>query len=251
MKRMDYNCFTGNWPFHKIRCNTIEKLAALHRNAGIEVGVISSLEAIFYQDPYEAEKALAAEIAGTGYLQAMVLNPALPGWREDLQRAVKELNIKAVRLLPGFHDYRLTDPVMEEVAAALRRYHLPLLITLRLEDARTTWMFHPKSVELPELSAFLAQHRELPTLIANIQMHEIAALNDLWEQRTNLFFDTSGLKDGLFAIERLWETPARGHLVYGSLAPLFEMQSTLLTVEKAQLPAADRAGIFSHTSVFL
>lgn len=246
MNRIDYNCFTGNWPFHKVRCNTIAKLSALHHRVGIENGIVSSLEAIFYQDPYEAEKALAVEIAGTGYVQAFVCNPTLPGWREDLRRAVKELSIRAVRLLPGFHGYRLTDSLMEEVAAVLRAYSLPLILTLRLEDVRVTWMCHPQAVELQDVAAFLSKYPDIPTMVANIQKYELPALYGLLTQRDNLFLDTSGLKDGLFIMEQLHETPVKGHLVYGSLAPLFELQSTALLVEKAQIAETDREQIFNN-----
>ncbi len=36
MKRMDFNGFAGNWPFFRLRNNTVEKLAALHSRCGIE-----------------------------------------------------------------------------------------------------------------------------------------------------------------------------------------------------------------------
>ena len=62
MEHMDFNCFTGNWPFYRVRYNTVEKLAQLHSRIGITGGYISALEAIFYQDPYEAELALAKEL---------------------------------------------------------------------------------------------------------------------------------------------------------------------------------------------
>ena len=47
MKRIDFNCFSGNWPFHKVRYNTVEKIAQLHQRCGVEGGFISACEAIF------------------------------------------------------------------------------------------------------------------------------------------------------------------------------------------------------------
>lgn len=244
MKRLDFNCFSGNWPFHKVRYNTLEKLAELHHRVKIEGGFVSSLEAIFYQDPYEAEKSLAKEIEGTEYMQAMVLNPMLPAWKDDLARAVKELNIKAVRLMPGFHNYRLTDAVMDEVADALRSYRLPLIITLRMEDERITWMFHPKTVDLNDVIAFLGKYDDIPTIVANIRCHQVEALYSLFERRLNLFIDVSGFKDGLFPVEKAWQSPAQGHIVYGSLAPIFELQSTVLNVDAADIGPDAKEEIF-------
>ena len=95
-----------------------------HRSCGIEGGFVSALESIFYQDPYEAEVLLAEAVKGTAYRHAMILNPTLPGWKDDLARAVRELDIKAVRLVPGFHGYKLTDAVMDEVTSLLVQYDL-------------------------------------------------------------------------------------------------------------------------------
>ena len=151
MRRMDFNGFTGNWPFFRVRSNTVEKLAQLHQRCGIEGGFVSSLEAIFYQDPYEAELQLSRQLKGSAYMHAMVLNPTLPGWKDDLKRAAQQLNIKAVRLVPGFQGYALTDPALEEVMANLREYGLPLIITLRMRDERTMWMIQPESIPVEDL----------------------------------------------------------------------------------------------------
>ena len=67
MKRLDLNCYCGNWPFFRVRYNTVEKIAQLHSRCGIEGGFISAIEAIFYQDPYEAEVQLAKQLEGTLY----------------------------------------------------------------------------------------------------------------------------------------------------------------------------------------
>jgi len=245
MKRLDFNCFTGNWPFHKVRYNTVAKITELHKRVNIEGGIISSLEAIFYQDPYEAEKALAKELKGTSYMHAMILNPMLPGWKDDLARAQKELDIKAIRLMPGFHNYLLTDAVMDEVADAVRACKLPLIITLRMEDERTTWMFHPKTVDMNDVVAFLEKNPDIITIVANIRFHQLAALEDQFNKRFNLFVDISGFKDGLFTMEKAWQSTARDHLIYGSLAPIFELQSTSILLDAADIGPDAKETIFS------
>lgn len=246
MKRMDFNAFAGNWPFFKVRNNTVEKLAQLHARCGIEGGFVSSLEAIFYQDPYEAELELARQLQGTSYMHAMTLNPRLPGWKDDLKRACAQLNITAVRLVPGFQGYTLADPVMEEVSAALREYGLPLIITMRMRDERTMWMLQPESVSMEDLQSFLDKYPDIPTLITHIRAAEVEKLSPQLAARENLFVDISGFKDGLFVLDHTWgETAARGHIVYGSGAPLMEMQATTLQIDTAQLPDEAKAEMFS------
>ncbi len=244
MKRFDFNCFSGNWPFHKVRYNTVAKIAQLHKRCGIDGGLISSCEAIFYQDPYEAEVSLARELEGTGYYHAMTLNPTLPAWRDDLRRCVEELGIKAVRLVPGYHGYALTDEVMGQVTDALQEYSLPLLLTLRTEDDRTTWMLRPRPIPMDEVKAFLQNYTNIPTLIANIRLNEIAALAELFEARNDLFIDTAGFMRGLFPVDDAYPT-VKGRMVFGSNAPLSELQSITFLVDHAAVSSAQKDAIYS------
>jgi len=244
MKRMDFSCFTGSWPFRKTRYNTVEKLALLHSRCGIEGGYVSAFEAIFYQDPYEAEENLAAQLQGTPYRQAMVLNPMLPAWREDLSRAVERLHIHAVRLVPGYHGYQLTDPIMDSVCAALQTYHLPLILNPFLEDARTAWMFRPRMPEPEELRDFLEAHSEIPTLVSNIRVTLLKQLAPLFRQRQNLFCDTAGFMAGLFPVEEAWDA-ASGQLVFGTCAPLIEMQSIRCVVDMSAADNRVKAAVYS------
>lgn len=246
MRRLDFNGFAGNWPFFRVRSNTVEKLAQLHRRCGIEGGFLSSLEAIFYQDPWEAELALAKQLEGTAYIQATVLNPTLPGWKDDVKRAAQQLNIKAVRLVPGFQGYTLADPVLEEVAACLRELGLFLIITLRMRDERTMYMLQPESIPVEQLQSFLDKYADIPTLVTHIRGAETEKLSPQLEARENLFVDISGFKDGLFVLDHMvLETAARGHLVYGSGAPLMEMQATTMQIDTAQISEAEKEAIFS------
>lgn len=244
MKRFDCNCFTGNWPFYKVRYNTVEKIQSLHNRIGITGGFISAIESIFYQDPYEAEADLAKELAGTPYYQAMILNPTLPAWKADLKRGVEELHIQAVRLMPTYHKYSLTDPMLAEVADAVKSYNLPLLLTLRLRDERCMWMFQANMVNKDEVAAFLKQYPDMVTLLTDVSAYELEQLAPIFAERENLFADCSGLKDGLFASDRAWEAIG-DKLVYGSAAPLLEMQASFYNITMSLIPEDAQPRILS------
>lgn len=249
MKRFDCNCFSGNWPFHKVRYNTVAKIAQLHKRCGIEGGIISSCEAVFYQDPYEAELSLSKELVGTNYSHAMTLNPTLPGWKDDLRRCVEVLGVKAVRLVPGYHGYTLADDLIEEVCAALRQYSLPLILTLRIEDERTTWMINPRFIPVTEVKTFLETYTDIPTLVANVRINESADLAPVFETRQNLFIDTAGFMRGLFPVDTAYPY-VKGQMVFGSNAPMSEMQSLTILVETAILSQQEKDAIFSGDGFF-
>lgn len=244
MKYMDFNCFAGNWPFYKVRYNTVEKLSQLHRRIGIEGGYLSSLEAIFYQDPYEAELSLAKELKGTQYRHAMIVNPTLPGWKDDLHRALRDLDIKAVRLMPGYHNYLLTDPVIEEVSKELRACGLPLLLTLRVVDDRSAYGIRPRPIPDGEVVAFLEKNPEIPTLLANIRIAQLKNYEQLFAARKNLFIDTSGFMAGLFPVEDALPQ-VNGQLVFGTNAPLTEMQSIYHILNTAAIDGSEKENILT------
>lgn len=246
MNPMDFSCFTGNWPFHKVRCNTVEALTRQHRRCGITGGYISAFEAIFYQDPYEVEKCLAEELAGTSYRHALVLNPTLPVWQADLHRAVEELQIQAVRLIPAYHGYSLTDPVMEQVMETLQAYNLPLILTYQLEDPRSAWMFRPRAVEPAELTAFLDNFPQVTTVLSNVRVSMLKYLAPQFQTRRNLFSDTAGFRSGMFPVEEAWPITG-GQLVFGTNAPLAPMASVYQIVDKAAVSGSIKDTIFSGT----
>ena len=244
MERFDCNCFAGNWPFYKVRYNTVEKIRELHGRIGITGGFISACESIFYQDPYEAEADLAKELIGTPYYQAMILNPTLPGWKADLKRGVEELNIKAVRLMPTYHKYDLTSPMVKDLVDAVKSYDLPLLLTFRLRDERCMWMFQADFIDISQVEAFLETYPDLLTLITDVSASEIEKLAHVFAKRNNLFADCSGLKDGLFAADRAYSAIG-DRLVYGSAAPLLEMQASFYNITLSPLSNDTKAKIIS------
>lgn len=252
MSRIDFNCFIGGWPFHKVRKKTIGDLLALHDKNGITGAYVSSTDAIFFNDPYEAELELAAALKGTGYRQVMTVNPTLPGCFADIRRGLTELGIAGVRIMPGFHDYTLDSAPVSELCGLLRELKLPLWLTPRMEDERVTYMFHPKSVPLDAMKSFLAAQTGFPVLLANARLHEILALKEIIEARGDVFADACGLKDGLFPVERLYEAGiAPAYLVYGSLQPIFCLKSSLLLVEKADIPNEACESILSGVNFLL
>ena len=177
-------------------------------------------------------------------MHAMILNPTIPGWKDDLTQAVKALNICAVRLMPGFHGYHLADPVLDEVCNLLRAYHLPLILTLRIRDERTAWMISPEKLAVEDIAAFLDKNKDIVTLLGCSRVKEAIALKPQFEGRDNLFADVSGFKDGNYVVESVSECIGSEHIVYGSSAPLLEMQSTTIIVDRAKLPEETRAEIF-------
>jgi len=240
MNKLDFDCFVGGWPFHKVRDPGFDALRALHGKNGITGGYVSSTDAIFWNDPYEAERDLARTLAGQDdYRHVMTVNPTLPGLRDDLRRAEREFSIAGIRILPGFHGYTLDDKRLEPLWDYLREKHLPLFLTLRMEDERVTYLFHPHTVAIAEVTRFLSEVSGFPVLLCNIRDAELSSIADAVLSRPDVFTDACGFKGYLFPLDTLYEQGLTSRVVYGSLTPIFCLRSTLLTFETADIPAEE------------
>ena len=248
MKIVDINCLVGHWPFRKLYKNTFADLAEIHRGNGIEYGFVSSLNSIFYNDPFEGEEELHNIIKGTAYRHILTINPSLPYFAEDIRAGVELFNVSGVRIYPCYHDYMLNCEDMDRLCRILSEYNLPLFLTLRMEDERLNYIIKPQPVNLEDIRLFSVRNRNLKIILLNIRMGEITRLKELLIDQDNVYIDTSGLKDQLFSIEKLTATLGADKIIYGSEYPLFCLKSTLLEVVKAEIDENSKEKILFSNS---
>lgn len=244
MEGIDVNCLLGHWPFRKIRKCTFGDLRSVHAENDISTGLVSSLNSIFYNDPFEGDNELFDIIKSSGYKQVLTINPLLPGYAYDIKEGMKLFDIIGVRVYPGYHGYDLTDHRFETLCDILTSYDLPIFLTMRLEDERLEYIIEHKLMKLETLTGFLSNHTNLTTILLTIRNEELLYLKDILYSRPNVYYDTSGLKNQLFAIEKITDALGSKNLLYGSLHPLFCLKSTQLLVSKAVIGDQAKKDIF-------
>lgn len=251
MNKIDVNCMLGHWPFRKLYKNTFEDLKNVHRCNGISHGYVSSINSIFYNDPFEGDEELHEIIKASDYEHILTINPTLPAFREDIKKGVELFNIKGVRIYPGYHNYKLNSKPLDILCDFLKELSLPLFLTLRLEDERLDYLMQPQTLSVEDISSFLNHHPDNSFLLCTARYHEILALKEDISCRNNVFFETSGLKDQLFIVEKLLKDISEDKLLYGSLHPLYCLKSSLLLVEKAQVNECVKEKILGSNADFL
>jgi len=235
MSIVDVNCLIGHWPFRKISSCTFEDLKNVHSKNGISYGYVSSLNSIFYNDPFEGDEELHEIIGHTNYRHVLTVNPMLPAFEDGIVRGMKNFSISGVRIYPGYHNYSLNCLEMKALCSVLRKLGLPLFLTLRAEDERLNYLITPRPVNIPEIQTFIENNPDLTILLLNIRFHEIMTLKSSILNSGRVFVDTSGLKDQLFNIEKLTGIIGDERILYGSLHPLYCLESTLLQVTMADI----------------
>ena len=244
MNKFDINCLIGHWPFRRIDKGTLEGIRKIHAETGITGGYVSSLNSIFYNDPFEGDEELHEIIKGTEYQHILTVNPTFPAIAEDIQKGIDQFDIKGVKIYPGYHQYRLDSTHVDNLCDILKSHDIPLFINMRMEDERLNYLIQPVAPIKAELEKLISSHPDNKIVLLSIRSGELNGLYDAITKHGNVYFDTSGLKESLFVIEKLLQTFSPEKMIYGSQYPLNVLKSTLFLVEKAEISDEVKEVIF-------
>lgn len=242
----DCNCLIGHWPFRKIRKRSIEDLREIHKAHRIAGGYVGSMDSIFYNDPMEGDRELRQALdKAPEYQLAQTINPMLPAFPEDLEQGIRQLNTKAVRVYPAYHGYTLRHPALLSLGRMLAKAELPLLVSCRLEDPRLAYICHTKPVNVEDVTFLAGKIPRLKIILLCAYMQELLpAASSICSSR-NVFFDTSGLRSGSFAVEKMMAYFPPDKIVFGSQWPLFCFSSSYLKVSRSTCDATVKENILS------
>lgn len=178
MKHFDASSWIGHWPFGLEPALGPAELAARLRRGGVARALVSPLAAVFAPEPGPANRDLLEETRKFGSLVPVpVINPRLANWRDQLAEVAADRRVRAVRVLPAYHDYRLGSPAMAELAAELDARGLRLLVQARLIDERHE--FHALTIQpvpAKEVGAFLRRAPRRPVLVSGLLRAELLGL---------------------------------------------------------------------------
>lgn len=106
-------------------------------SCGVAQAWVGAFEGLFYRDCGQANRDLLTSLEDYGdrLLPWAVINPASPGWEQDLEEA-RAAGVLGVRLYPNYHDYRLLDASCLDLCAALAENRLPAAIYHKFVDER-------------------------------------------------------------------------------------------------------------------
>ena len=170
---VDLNCYLGEWPFRRYPCTTISRLLARMDKLRIERAAVSRLENVFFKDCLVGNRELATLIAphADRFVPFYTVNPAFPGWEDDLKACQEELGLApgagGIHLHPNYHAYDLAG---SDAAALLQRAQdigLPVRVATGLEDPRTQhWLVQVPPVANATLASAIAAFPALRWIIA-------------------------------------------------------------------------------------
>lgn len=243
---IDSNVFLGPWPFAPIPEPSPASLQRQLKAAGIGRALVSPLAAVFQPDPMPANRRLFAALGRQEALVPVpVINLALANWEEQLDECLAH-GVPAVRLLPNYHNYRLTHARVDAFMAGLDRTKLRLIVNVRLQDERTQYFaLQIKGVPVPDLAAFLQRHPRHHPLITGLFRPE---LKQLATARENFSTDIAFCEWRHTVADLLTVLPTR-RLFLGTCTPLLSTRGQVDKLRLAFIPAAAKRTIGTTNAV--
>jgi predicted TIM-barrel fold metal-dependent hydrolase len=227
MPIIDINAWTGSGMTCRLPGTVDQVLAALAR-AGVERACLTPLDAIWHHNPHLANDDLfAAARTHPQMLPVPLLDPTVPTWPEELDRAAGE-QARMVKLVPAYSQYDMA--VADSLLDAVQEKGLAVVVQVRVEDPR----HHHPLAQVPDYPAegvaqMARKRRGLRVVIGGAATGSILALRGALAEVPDLYADLSQA-DGMDAVRRLVDAGLVDKLLFGTHAPVFEPLAGLARV---------------------
>jgi len=224
---IDYNCYLGYWPFYKLKNNSFEDLKKSHKENNIEYGYVSSLQSIFYNDFYESEKDLYETIKGSNYKHVVTVNPNLPACTLTLKRCIEEFDVSGIRLVSGYHGYKLTDRVLKPITEIAKEHNLILFVTLRLYHDCFYDYINPIKIDGNDVKKLIKENPGMKIIVNYAEFSEMLKFKDQIVDNPYVAADVSAFTGNQFSVDN----DITQNLVFGSAFPLTSVKTIKLLVD--------------------
>ena len=233
--KIDCNVGFGRWPFARFAEDAPAKLDRLLADNGIEAALVSSIEAILYEEPEEWNRDLARRLRGyPRLLPVPVVNPRV----RSAGSIVAKPDLKAVKLIPNYHVYSLADDRTVELCGALADRGVPVLVQMRVEDERS----HYELLKVPGVPVedVIALARAVPNLA-------VVALGAYFAEaiplaQAGVYVDIS-FAETLDTLGQLCRKAPAERILFGSHAPWMYPRSAAAKLALATITEEQREAI--------
>lgn len=237
---VDTNVYLSRWPFRRLPLDDTAALVDKLKAAGVMQAWAGSLDALLHKDIAAVNTRLAVECERHSDLLAPfgAVNLLLPDWQDDVRRCREVHGMRGIRLHPNYHGYALDDPRFAELLALAADRRLLVQVVVRMEDDRTQ---HPlvrvPGVDLAKLAPVLKAQPAVQVQLLNSGrdvtpaiLRELAELPNLWLE--------FAMTEGVGGVAKLASEFPFERLLFGTYAPCFPMESSLLKLQESELGQA-------------
>jgi len=252
MMFIDINAWLGHYPWRQLRHNDAPSLVAFMDKVGIDLAVVSSIDAIYYNNPQPGNEQLYAQsmLYPSRLIPFGTINPTYAGWERDLAICHEEWGMRGLRAFPVHHGYALNDKSCQALLAAAAERHLPVTFSARLVDRRQHhWLDTTTDLDLALLANTIAGHLDNQFMVLNSlapasTWAALAGSQVLFDIARMTTLDIA-LSPKSFNIPSLSQAIGTQHIAFGSGIPFSVPQVALLKMSTLR---ADEATINAISS---
>jgi predicted TIM-barrel fold metal-dependent hydrolase len=243
VKRFDINACFGHWPFWELRHKTADDLIAHMDRNGIDRAAVISLRGLLADWRAGNEETLAAaERYPARLVPTATVSPFRHGDGAELKRLVAA-GMRAVRLVPTFHNYQLDDEFVDDICRAAASCGIPVMIATR---PMMNWRFQP--VPLETIRAVTERHAGTTFLLSGPNyLVEFQALVRIMAQCDNVVVEISCLQ-GFGAVARLVREVGADRVLFGTGAVLHYAGCNVAKLDHAEIADQQRRAIAAENA---
>lgn len=234
----------GHWPFARFAEDTPAKLDRALAKEGIDRALVSSAEAVLYEEPEECNRELERQLARFPRLVPVpVASPRVKSAAVILAKP----GIKAVKLIPNYHAYSLTEARAVDLCARVAELGIPVLVQMRVEDERS----HHELLKVPGV-----QVEDIAFLAARLPQLSIVALCPYFAEAVrlaeipNVYVDIS-YAEILDTLGQLCARVPAAKVLFGSHAPWLYARAAAQKLALSSIGRDEREAIGSRNAVRL
>ena len=217
---IDVNAWTGPWPALVNVPYDVASVRASLRDIGVERIFMAPLAAAWSANPHLFNTAVCEAADEYDDISPVpVIDPTIPTWPEEFEKAAEHRAVRMIKLLPGYggYDLAVADDLLEEA----RRASLVVMVQVRIEDPRR---HHPLAM-VPDVPArdvveAAKRHPELKLVIGGASSTVLRDFKEELRELSGFYADTSQV-DGVDSVKTLVDEGLGGQLLFGSHAPVF------------------------------
>jgi predicted TIM-barrel fold metal-dependent hydrolase len=241
---IDTNAWLDRWPIRRLRLEDPAALAAKLQQNDVSRAWVSSFDGILHKDIRGVNARLTETCQRFPIFEPFgIINVALPSWEADVEACAQKHRMRGLRVIPGYHGYKLDDPRFAALLKLATEHRLAVQIAATLEDERT---------QNPLLRVPPVDITPLPSLLASVSGARVMLLN--WPrlsggkplllalQKTGVWLDVA-MVEGIEGIAGVLDEFPVEQLCFGSFVPVFYFESAQLKLRESALTDAQLADI--------
>jgi predicted TIM-barrel fold metal-dependent hydrolase len=252
---LDVDVLLGRWPFAPLEYDTVDGVLTLMDRAGIDVGIVTSLDSVFYYDCETGNRRVgeACKQHPDRFVPLAVINPNLLSWKEHLDECLDAFAIKGIKLHPDFHKFSLLGEPAAGVMGEARRLGLAVYLQTSILDMRhhPGYCFVPE-VPIAEVARAVERYPE-NTFIIGGGKHFAGRVNELLRNTDseNFYVVTDGLGGPFDGLGGLVQRIGSDRLLFGTRTPILYAEAAKWTVEQSTITEQDKTRILGENTAQL